>query len=818
MVDHPIAAGPAQYLDGESWTASTPSGLLIRATVPGDLVTDLQGAGLIGDPLYELNWKNYTLWEDNVWTYSRAFALSAAQLAGLSSGASDMLLVFDGIKMAASISLNGVALGHTTNQFVRYTFSLAAAQAAGGRLGAQNTLTVSFDAQDQTTEGRFMACSGGWDWAPYSDTYSMGWGASGPQSTRSFTKGIWRSVYLVTVSSAAITYLVPQVFYDGAFPTAPISDAANGGFTVKVRVHMWAPKATSGTLTVAGAWAGALASAPVSLAAGDSNITLSLSAPQGSVRLWWPSGLGDHVLYGVNATFVPTASNAASDADAPPTTERRIGFRFVVYATGNDTNAEWVAANTGGDGNANPQGLLVRANGAPLYIAGANMIPIDMMEGRYSADALVRLVRSAEEANMNMLRVWGGGIYQAPAFYDTCDELGILILHDIQYAQNGHSPKGDSPSHKAEIQHQVRRLGHHASIAIFDGCNECHVILNTSTGVYATFVMQTVVEEDMSRVAWPSCPSNGWTAGVDRLSAHPNGSPLGLLPNARPPAAGEVAAAVGVTAPPDCQYIADSDINGDGTAPYTTSGTSASDCCLQCSKHAGCAGVVYEATGTQNCWFKADGGAPTSRANRTACINKNHVQKTVIEIHGPYQHGQGWPAVNGGGQSSFQPFFSGYPLAVDPSVPLGPAFPSQFASEFGGSVWSSFESLAPTLAPAHWGIHGGGPPDVCGGGFEADCNGTNVMAQRNYPTDNYLNVYFGDGVDRSAVGELPFKAQLFQAMVGQALNVASVIMKKRLSNCFGSMIWQLGEVCSLCGFLFVRARCSGCCLLWLLLG
>jgi beta-mannosidase len=114
----------------------------------------------------------------------------------------------------------------------------------------------------------------------------------------------------------------------------------------------------------------------------------------------------------------------------------------------------------------------VRANGAPLAIFGANMIPVDMLEGRYSADAVTRLVASAAEAHMNILRVWGGGIYQSPAFYDACDALGLLVLHDIQYAQNGHSPKDGSPSHKAEIQHQVRRLSHHASIAVIDGCNE----------------------------------------------------------------------------------------------------------------------------------------------------------------------------------------------------------------------------------------------------------------------------------------------------------------------------------------------------------
>jgi hypothetical protein len=120
-------------------------------------------------------------------------------------------------------------------------------------------------------------------------------------------------------------------------------------------------------------------------------------------------------------------------------------------------------------------------------------------------------------------------VYQSPAFYDACDELGVLVLHDIQYAQNGHSPKDGSPSHRAEIQHQMRRLSHHASIAVIDGCNECHVILNTSTGVYATFVMQTVVDEDQSRVAWPSCPSNGWVAGVDVRLARPSPAPARAL-------------------------------------------------------------------------------------------------------------------------------------------------------------------------------------------------------------------------------------------------------------------------------------------------
>jgi hypothetical protein len=234
--------------------------------------------------------------------------------------------------------------------------------------------------------------------------------------------------------------------------------------------------------------------------------------------------------------------------------------------------------------------------------------------------------------------------------------------------------------------------------------------------VYATFVMQTVVEEDMSRIVWPSCPSNGWAAGVDRLSAHPNGSPLGLLPNARPPQAGAA-----------CQFQNDTDVDGDG--PADTPGASADDCCAQCAAmQPSCASVVFY---LGRCYPKFDGGAPVPKAGRQMCAPKNHIVHNTIELHGPYQHGSGWPAVNGGGTSDLNLFPSGYPLTLDASTPLGLIYPSQFASEFGASVMSSFESMAPTLAPAHWGIQGGGPPDTCGSGFETICNGTNVMAQRN---------------------------------------------------------------------------------------
>ena len=112
------------------------------------------------------------------------------------------------------------------------------------------------------------------------------------------------------------------------------------------------------------------------------------------------------------------------------------------------------------------------------------------------------------------------GMFLPDAWYDACDELGIMVYHDMQYAQHGHSPTANDDQ-EAELRHIIRRLSAHTSIVVYDGCNECTVIIGTPTGIYATFVMTVVAEEDKSRSIWPSCPALGWTKGVDMLTSRP---------------------------------------------------------------------------------------------------------------------------------------------------------------------------------------------------------------------------------------------------------------------------------------------------------
>ena len=162
LVDNPIMTGIApQYLDGEGWLLSNANGsIVVGASVPGDIITDLEAASVIGDPLYERNWKN-AIWDMENWTYALTFDLSPDFSPPGGLGAA--LLVFDGIKMGAHVSLNGAYIGAASDQFLRYIFELPQAllQPRG------NVLSVVFvpSSDPINADNRFMSCSGGWDWS-----------------------------------------------------------------------------------------------------------------------------------------------------------------------------------------------------------------------------------------------------------------------------------------------------------------------------------------------------------------------------------------------------------------------------------------------------------------------------------------------------------------------------------------------------------------------------------------------------------------------------------------------------------------------------
>jgi hypothetical protein len=288
------------------------------AVVPGDLLTDLETAGLIDDPLFEFNFKNATLWANYTWIYSTPLSKASTFFADVSppstaltltsfysthtrplllhphllllhshllllhshlllcthtslqlGPADDVLLVFDGIKMGATVSLGGKKLGVATDQFLRYNYSVGDILRTMGSSAAPQ-LEVKFN-EGVSTDGRFMACTGGWDWGPYSNTYEG--------TDHTFSYGIWKRVYLVKVAAAApaISHVSPYVFYNGGHATKALVDGQHDGFTLSVVTTLVSSSATSstapmtGTLTATGTWGTPAVSATTSVKITTSN-------------------------------------------------------------------------------------------------------------------------------------------------------------------------------------------------------------------------------------------------------------------------------------------------------------------------------------------------------------------------------------------------------------------------------------------------------------------------------------------------------------------------------------------------------------------
>ena len=675
--DRPIVGDSHTSLDGE-WLLTSPAlPSPITGRVPGDLISDLFHASLLPEPLFENNFLvNASLWNNNTFTYTTNLTLSAAQMALLSSpGAGDVWLVFDGIKMGANITVNGVQVGQSRAQFLRLNFSLAAI-ASSLHEGA-NTLQVIFDPHI-SVHGLFMQCTGGWDWAPVSQSTTLDSDRLG-----TYSRGIWKSVYLVTFTSVAVTDMTVHTIYLGPHPTTPLLPHQHRPFDLTTTVHLFAPSALSYTLTLHGEWQEKpLTVSTVSVQKGVSSLTLTVEVLASDIDLWWPNGFGDPTLYRVSVN-ISTANSTLLSA-------RRVGFRVFAIVTGNDTDPNWVKDNAEANGSVQ-MGLRYRINGEPIFSRGANMIPMDELEGRYSAEAHARVVLSARDGRMNILRVWAGGIWLPDVFYDTADEVGIMIYHDMVNRWNYNARYEETLAY----QHQIRRVSSHPALVVYSGCNECFPLQG---GGIVPQLLILVSGEDYSRPIWPACPAQGFTSGVNRLTGLPNGQPLAMY--------------------------------------------------------------------SDNQWGPMD-------------------------THGPYQHGDGFPAVNGDNHNLnlFDPMT---PPHFNRSLPIGLQYNHTFTSEFGSVGWSSFESMSTVFAPEHWSVHGGTPPDNCTNGV---CVGGNVVAQRNYPADSLILTYFGGKqAALDAVGESAFKEQLYKCLMAQALVIKGYIEQHRATNTFGLMLWQLDEI------------------------
>lgn len=235
---------------------------------------------------------------------------------------------------------------------------------------------------------------------------------------------------------------------------------------------------------------------------GLNKVEAVLRIPKDRVRTWWPNGYGEQPLYDVKAQL----SNGQAGVQC---LERRIGFRTIEVR-----NSETMGGKE----------LTVCVNGQPIFCKGANWIPIDARPGRMTVRRYDETIRSAKDANMNMLRIWGGGWYEKEAFYDACDRYGILIWHDLMFSCSTYPAQDwflESVEH--ELKDQIRRLKSRTCIALWCGNNECLGALNwyeesrndrprylaDYERLYTNWIDRIMGEEDPGRMYWPSSPCAG---------------------------------------------------------------------------------------------------------------------------------------------------------------------------------------------------------------------------------------------------------------------------------------------------------------------
>uniref|UniRef100_UPI0031D7E2CA glycoside hydrolase family 2 protein n=1 Tax=Saccharothrix mutabilis TaxID=33921 RepID=UPI0031D7E2CA len=394
----------------------------VPARIPGSAHLDLLAAGLIGDPYLDRNEADLAWAHRADWRFTLDFTAEAAR------PGERVDLAFDGLDTVATVELNGAVLGSTANMHRSYRFDVRDHLRDGGnQLVVTLRSALAYAEEQEEALGwrdrayahpfnaiRKMACSFGWDWGPDLQT-----------------AGIWRPVRLERWDTARLAEVRPLVTVD--------DDGAG-----RVEVHVTVDRASDGPLTVEATVDGRSETATVD---GDKAV-LTVLVP--NADLWWPVGHGDHPLYDLDLTL-----HAGGPADR---WHRRIGFRTITV----DTTPDDIGT---------PFTFVV--NGKPIFAKGANWIPDDHFVTRITRDRLARRVDQAVAANMNMLRIWGGGLYESEDFYDVCDERGVLVWQDFPFACAAYAE--ESPlweEVEAEAREHVARLTPHASLALWNGNNE----------------------------------------------------------------------------------------------------------------------------------------------------------------------------------------------------------------------------------------------------------------------------------------------------------------------------------------------------------
>ncbi|MFP3596615.1 beta-mannosidase [Chryseobacterium sp. SIMBA_029] len=454
----------------------------LSATVPGTVHMDLMDHKLIPDPFKDDNEKKVQWVENEDWEYHTTFTVTPKELEN-----QNIDLVFNGLDTFTEIYLNGKLLRKTDNMFRKWEIPVKEYLKSG-----DNLLQVNF--KSAVTEGKELAkkvpftmpesprsfvrkaqYQFGWDWGP-----------------RLVTAGIWKEVKLNFWNFAKMNSI-------GISRRDSLSNQA----LVDLRINLDIRKKGKYKILINDELLEA------DIFKGD--ISIRSAKVINNAKIWNPNGMGNPDL--TNFNFKLFRNNKLLE-------ERNysIGLRKIELIQEKDEKGK---------------SFYFKVNGKPLYIKGTNWIPGDSFSPRMSKDKYQKLIKDCKDAHMNMIRVWGGGIYEDDEFYKACDENGILVWQDFMFAGSFY-PSDDNfqKNVEMEVKDQVERLQNHASLALWCGNNEIdEAIVNwgyqkqfkyskeDSLQVWKDYkkifheVIPNAIKKytaNFSSIYWPSSPSIGW--------------------------------------------------------------------------------------------------------------------------------------------------------------------------------------------------------------------------------------------------------------------------------------------------------------------
>lgn len=438
-----------------------------EGTVPGSVYSILLADGSMEDPFYRMNEKKSLDLMKQDWTFTRGFTVDKDFLS-----CPEIELTCEGLDTICTLFINGKEVGKAFNMFRRWVYPVKSVLREGeNEIAVLVSSPVKYikekdavrhvggttDAMRGFTHMRKPHCMFGWDWGP-----------------RLPDGGIWKEIGLTGVDTARFTDVrVVQEHTEG-----------------RVLVRVTAEKE------------------------GDGDVKCYLIDPDGkridetspgiievcSPRLWWPSGLGEQPLYRLTVELL-------SGGHIVDRTEKNIGLRTMTLVRRKDEQGE---------------GFCHCVNGVEFFAMGADYIPEDNIFSRITEKRTRKLLLECKRANFNALRVWGGGYYPPDSFYDECDRLGIVVWQDMMFACANYPLDYDFEDNITnEIRENVRRIRHHASLALWCGNNEMEEF--EIVGAYESGLKDRAVyirmfehiiphilhEEDPFTPYWPSSPSSG---------------------------------------------------------------------------------------------------------------------------------------------------------------------------------------------------------------------------------------------------------------------------------------------------------------------